>query len=82
MAIENKPSVATPVAPSLQAGLDQLEAGIMRAHELLDQTAPRSGEAPEQGISVGAEDALRRCQDKVEGLNMRLEHVVGAVGQL
>lgn len=83
MALESKPSVATPVAPSLQAGLDQLEAGIMRAHELLDQTTPRSTEdEPTTEPAPSAQDALLRCQGKVEALNERLERVVQAVGKL
>lgn len=82
MAQVNSPTAATPVAPSLQAGLDQLEAGILRAHELLDQTAPRSGEEPTTEPAPSAADALLRCQGKVEALNERLEHVVHAVGRL
>lgn len=73
---------ATPVAPSLQAGLDQLEAGIARAHDYLDDMLPRSEGADEQPATEGAQDALRRCQDKVEALNGRLEHIAQAVGKL
>lgn len=82
MAQVNSPVAATPVAPSLQAGLDQLEAGIMRGHDLLDQTAPRSEDEATTEPAPSAADALLRCQAKVEALNTRLEHVVGAVGRL
>ena len=82
MAQEATTAAAISVAPRLQAGLDQLEAGIIRAHELLDETIPRNEEQPTTEPAPSAQDALLRCQGKVAALNARLELVVQAVGRL
>ena len=66
---------------SLQARLDQIEAGIDAAHGKVDGMQPRtSGEG--QPAAEGAQDAAKRCQRKLEELNQRLIDAVELVGAL
>jgi len=66
---------------SLQARLDQIEAGIDAAHAKVDGMQPRtSGEGTP--ATEGALDAAKRCQSKLEELNQRLINVVELVGSL
>jgi hypothetical protein len=66
---------------SLQARLDQIEAGIDAAHSKLDGVASREG-PPEEAPREGAQAAAQRCQHKLEELNQRLINISELVGTL
>jgi hypothetical protein len=72
-----------PAAPSLQSGLEQLEAGIEQALGYVDSISPLPNAKEAGGAKVdGAVDTLRRCQGDLEVLNQRLTNIVDTVGKL
>ena len=66
---------------SLQARLDQIEAGVDTAHKELDRIQPRD-DGEDLPVPAGAQAAAARCQQKLAALNQRLINVGDLVGSL
>lgn len=67
---------------SLQARLEQIEAGIEAAHVQIDKMCSRPGEEQTPPVSGSAQDTAQRCQRELEELNHRLINVTELVGAL
>ena len=74
------PSVAESL--SLQQSLEQIEAGIAKAHEHCDAMAPREDKEGGDVVTAGAANAAQRCQDALVRLNVRLDQIAAQVGSL
>ncbi len=76
-------TVVATEAVSVAAHLDQLEAAIKEAHEVVDGIAPSGAEErAEQPQAPGAEAGLVRCQEQMQHLISRLADVRDRVGLL
>lgn len=66
---------------SIQARADQIMAGILEAHEIVDNVL---GQPPAQETEspAGAEQQLDRCREGLASLNARLSDLSARVGKL
>ena len=75
-------AVAVPTSASIQAGLDQLEAAIKEAHDVVSGIAAASADEGTAPAEEGAEACLSRCQGEMQSLIARLAGLRDRVGRL
>ncbi len=75
-------AVAVPTSMSIQAGLDQVEAAIKEAHEVVSGMAVANTDESTAPVEEGAEACLSRCQGELQRLIARLAGLRDRVGHL
>ena len=75
-------AVEVPTSASIQAGLDQLEAAIKEAHDVVSGMVVTSADGNTAPAEDGAEACLSRCQGEMQSLIARLAGLRDRVGRL